>query len=316
VSRTSEFDRIRAITRALGSRAAGLGDDCAVVPDGTGLLLASTDASVEDVHFRLGWLGLEEIGWRAAAAALSDLAAAAAAPVGVLVALTAPSRATEEEVVAVMNGVGESARSVGAVVLGGDLSAGTAWSLAVTVLGRAEAPMSRAGAQPGDGVWVTGTLGGARAALEAWRRGGQPAPPARVAFAHPEPRIAAGQWLAARGARAMIDVSDGLGGDAGQVAQASAVAVVLDLDHVPVAPDAAVEARRLGMPPEQFAAEGGEDYELLVALPPGFGSAEAVRFERECRLPLTRVGVIERGTGVRARLAGRDLILRGYEHFS
>jgi thiamine-monophosphate kinase len=310
-----EFDRIRAIARVLGSRAGALGDDCGLLPDGAGTVVASTDVSVEGVHFRLDWLGLQEIGWRSAAAALSDLAAAAATPVGLLIALVVPARAGERELVAVMAGVGDAAESVGARVLGGDLSTGPAWSLAVTVLGRAGVPMSRTGARPGDGVWVTGVLGGARAALEAWRRGEEPAPAARAAFAHPEPRIEAGKWLAARAARAMLDLSDGLGGDAAHLAAASAVAVHLDLASVPVAPDAWAEAQRVDLPVQQFAAEGGEDYELLVALPPDFGPAQAEEFERDCRLPLTRIGGIERGAGVRAGLAGRALTLAGYQHF-
>jgi thiamine-monophosphate kinase len=276
----------------------------------------STDVSVERVHFRLDWLALEEVGWRAAAAALSDLAAEAAQPEGILVALVAPTSASEGDLSAVMSGAASAGATVGAPVIGGDLSSGPVWSMLVTVIGRAASPVSRAGARPGDGLWVTGVLGGARAALEAWRRGDAPGSLARAAFAHPEPRIAAGRWLAARGAHAMLDLSDGLGGDAGHLAAASGVGLTLELDHLPVAPDVVAEARRLDISPQQFAAEGGEDYELLVALPAEFGSAGAMEIQRECGIALTRVGEVVQGSGVRAMLAGRPVMLTGFDHFA
>jgi thiamine-monophosphate kinase len=214
-----------------------------------------------------------------------------------------------------MTGVAGAADSVAAPVIGGDLSAGPAWVVAVTVLGRSSAPIGRRGAMPGDGIWVTGTLGGARAAVEAWRQGRQPSPGARRAFAAPVPQVAAGRWLAAHGARAMLDLSDGLAGDAAHLAAASGLALELELDAVPVAPDAADEARRLDLPASQFAAEGGEDYELLAALPPEFDVADATEFEAACGLALTRVGRAAAGSGVRAVLGGEPLALRGYDHF-
>ena len=310
-----EFDRIRKIARVLGDRAHGLGDDCALLPDGDGALALSTDVSVEGVHFRLDWIDPAEVGWRATAAALSDLAAEGAAPLGVLSAVTVPDGAPERDLVALAGGIGDAAAFAGAVVIGGDLSAGPAWSVAVTVIGRAGRPVTRAGASPGDGIWVTGALGGARAALEAWRRGESPAPDARRAFAHPEPRIIAGLWLSAYGAKAMLDLSDGLAGDAGHLAAASEVRIDLALEMVPVAAAAVAEAKRLDLPVQRFAAEGGEDYELLVALPGDFGATGAREFEAACRIALTRVGTVKRGGGVRAELAGRPLTLRGYDHF-
>jgi thiamine-monophosphate kinase len=310
-----EFDRIREIARALGDRAHGLGDDCAFLPAGDGTLAVSTDVSVEGVHFRLDWIDPVEVGWRATAAALSDLAAVGAAPIGVLSAVTVPEGAPAPELVALTGGIGEAAASVGGVVIGGDLSAGPVWSVAVTVIGRAERPVMRSGAGPGDGIWVTGTLGGARAALEAWRRGESPAPDARHAFAHPEPRIAAGLWLSTHGARAMLDLSDGLAGDVGHLAAASEARIDLALEMVPVAASAIAEAKRLDLPVQQFAAEGGEDYELLVALPDDFGAGDVREFETACRIVLTRVGTVKRGGGVRIELAGRPLTLHGYDHF-
>jgi thiamine-monophosphate kinase len=311
-----EFDRIRQIARALGRRAVELGNDCALLPAGSGTLALSTDTSVEGVHFRLDWLTLAEVGWRAAAAALSDLAAAGVEPAGLLAATVVPPSASDEDLVSLMGGIGAAGVSVGAPVIGGDLSSGPLWMVTITVLGRGPAPLTRAGARPGDGVWVTGTLGGSRAALEAWRRGATPAPDARVAFAHPQPRIAAGRWLADHGAHAMLDLSDGLAGDAPHLAAASQVSLDLTLESLPVAPSTISEAQRLELPVQQFAAEGGEDYELLVALPVEFGAVQVADFERACGIALTRIGSVGVGSGVQTRLAGRPLALRGFDHFS
>jgi len=312
----AEFDRIRGIAGALGARAADLGDDCALIPSQGELLALSIDLSVEGTHFRREWLSLEELGWRAAASALSDLAAEAATPIGVLVSLGMPAGSAAGDAEAVMLGVGAAVDSVGGKVLGGDLSSAPGWILDVAVIGRTARPIRRAGARPGDGLWVTGRLGGARAALAAWLAGGTPEPAARHAFAHPEPRIAAAGWLAARGGRAMIDLSDGLAGDAGHLAAASGVAIELTLEAVPQHATVASAAARAGLPAPDFAALGGEDYELLVALPPEFTTADATGFERETGLPLTRVGAAREGRGVRCTLKGKERTLRGFDHFA
>lgn len=311
-----EFDRIRAIAVALGPAARGLGGDCALVPDGATTLALSTDTSVEGVHFRRQWLSLEEIGWRAAAAALSDLAAAAAPAIGLLAAVTVPADSSEDELVALMRGVGAAAAASGGVVLGGDLSHGAEWSITITVLGRTTRPLTRAGAAPGDRLWVTGALGASRAALAHWSRGEMPPREAHLAFAHPEPRIAAGVKLAELGAHAMIDLSDGLGGDAGHLAAASGVALEIELERVPVAPVALAEAQRSGIDAARFAAEGGEDYELLVALPPLLGVRDGVELTHACGVPLTPIGLVRAGRGARFLLHGEELILAGFDHFA
>jgi thiamine-monophosphate kinase len=310
-----EFDRIRAIARALRERAGPLDDDCALLPVGDATLALSTDLSLQGVHFRREWLEPREIGWRVAAAALSDLAAEGASVIGLLAAIGAPADAGEGELTALMEGVGDAVASVGGSVLGGDLSRAPGWTAALTVIGRAERPVRRAGACAGDGIWVTGALGGAGAALAGWLSGEMPSAEARRAFVHPEPRIEAGRWLAAHGARAMLDLSDGLGGDARHLAAASRVGLEIELDRVPVAGAALAAARRRGVAPPQFAAENGEDYELLVALPAEFGDREADRFRRECGVPLTRIGTATAGDGVRFLLAGRSLALAGFDHF-
>ena len=307
-----EFDRIRAIASALGAAAAGIGDDTAAVPSGEGTPVVSIDASVEDVHFRREWLSFEEIGWRATASALSDLAAAAATPAAIVAAIVVPPNAGETALVELMRGVGSAAASVGARVIGGDLSSGGQWAVVITVLGHAPTPMSRAGARPGDGIWVTGTLGGARAALQAWTSGIEPDADARQAFAHPTPRIGAAQWLAAHGATAMMDLSDGLGGDAEHLAAASSVQVQIDLERLPLHPSVHAAAQRAAEAPALFAATGGEDYELLLTLPSAFDGAAECR--RVTGVPLTRIGTVSSGAGVQATLGGVVQQLHGFRH--
>ena len=304
----AEFDRIRAIAEALGAAGAGLGDDCAFLPDGW---CVSIDVSTEQVHFRRDWLAPEEIGWRAAGAALSDLAAVGATAEAVLVGLSSDRAEPAATIASVMRGVGAAAQSVGARVVGGDLTAGPALSLAVTVLGRAARPIERRGARVGDGLWVTGALGGARAALLAWLDGREPNARARARFAHPMPRIEAGRRLAALGATAMIDVSDGLAGDAGHLAAASGVGLAIDVGAVPIDGGVATEAARRREPPAVLAASGGEDYELLVALPPSFDERTA-----GLPLPLTRVGEVVGEPGVKLMLGTERVTISGFDHFA
>lgn len=314
----AEFDRIRRIAARLGRRAGALGDDCALIAPGDGVLAVSTDLSVEGVHFRRDWLTAEEIGWRAAAAALSDLAAEGATPIGLLAGVAVPRETPETELESLMAGVGAAVQSVGGLVLGGDLSRGPIWTVSITVLGQVSRPVTRGGARAGDGLWVTGALGAARAALVSREAGRTPEPGALIAFAHPEPRIQAGLWLARAGARAMIDLSDGLAGDATHLAAASGCSVEIDLDRLPVSVPAVAWVAHSGEAPGEFAARGGEDYELLAALPAEFGEEDARRFQRENGLALTRIGSVGVGSGVIFRLAGSPVALpgAGFDHFA
>jgi thiamine-monophosphate kinase len=306
-----EFDRLRAIYASLGAVGRGLGDDCALVRIGSRTIALSIDLSLEGVHFRTDWLSFREIGWRATAAALSDLAAEGAQPVGVLVSLGIPrkgQRATgnASPAVQIMSGVGAAARSVRAQVLGGDLVRSVRYLVDVCVLGVAERPVRRGAARPGDGLWVTGQLGGAALALVALRAGRRLAPAVRRRFVRPAPRIAAGVWLARRGAHAMIDVSDGLASDAGHVAAASGVRIEIELEGMPCWP---------GVTP-RAAVRSGEEYELLVALSPRFGERDARAFRRATGLRLTRVGRCVAGRGIGMTDHGRPTTpLAGFDHF-
>jgi len=306
-----EFDRLRAIFASLGAAGRGLGDDCALVRIGARTLALSIDLSLEGVHFRTDWLSFREIGWRATAAALSDLAAEGAQPLGVLVSLAVPDNrqrrpGNASPAVQIMSGVAAAVRSIGAHVLGGDLVRSRRYLVDVCALGLVRRPVRRRGARPGDGVWVTGRLGGAGLALAALRTGRRLAPALRRRFAHPVPRIAAGAWLARRGAHAMIDVSDGLAADAGHLAAASGVGLALELERLPCWP---------GVTP-LAAARSGEEYELLVALPRAFGERDARAFRRATRLPLTRIGRCVAGRGIRMTQHGRPTTPpAGFDHF-
>jgi len=301
----AEFDIVRELVARYGASAQGIGDDAAtvLVPDGEELVV-STDVATEDVHFRESWLTPDEIGFRSTMAALSDLAAMAATPRGMVIALTLPSR-WRAMAPAIADGIARAARTCAAPIVGGDLSAGATLSIAVTVLGSAKAPLRRSGARAGDAVFVTGRLGGPAMALGEFLAGGQPLGEVRARFAAPRARIREAVWLAAHGATACIDISDGLAADLGHIAAASAVRVVLDLDRVLCFPGATAAE----------AAGGAEEYELVVTGP---AELDTVAFECEFDLPLTNVGRVEQGVpGVDARSGGAAVAApAGFNHFS
>jgi len=295
----------------------GAGDDAAVV-GGEGIVL-SVDLSLEGVHFRREWLDPREIGRRAAVAALSDLAAMAARPIGVLVSLAATPEDAALMAVEIMGGVRAALGEVGGVLLGGDLTRAPAGIvLDVVAVGEAPRPLLRRGASAGDEIWVTGSLGGAAIAVANLLRGETPDPEARERYAAPNARIAEAFWLAARGIpTAMIDLSDGLAGDASHIARASGVAMVLESSLLPV--HAAV-LRVLGAGDEaaRLAMGGGEDYEICFTAPPGAVEPHLTEFLATFSLPLTRLGWVEEGAGVHV-LDGRgkrsSLDRGGFQHF-
>ncbi len=309
-----EFDAVRALLARWGDAARGVGDDAAVldVPPGERLVV-STDASVEDVHFRRAWLAPEEVGWRAATSALSDLAAMAARPLAVLVALAVPA-SWRDALPALGDGIGAAVRAAGAVIVGGDLTGARELAITVTVLGAAARPVGRGGARPGDDLYVTGRLGGPLRALRALERGDVPAAADRARFARPDARIAAGRWLAEHGARALVDVSDGLAADLAHVAAASRVRCVVDPSRLPRVEGASAAD----------ALAGGEEYELACAAPADLDVAACAR---ETGVPLTRVGLVEaagpgRAPAVQVRGAAGDGpsalvdLPPGHDHFT
>ncbi len=212
-----------------------IGDDAAQLGDG---LVVTQDALVDGVHFRLDWLTRRDLGWRAAAVNLSDLAASGAEPLGLIVTLAAPGDTELEDVIELYQGIAET----GVPVLGGDTTESDRLVLSVGAVGRSQRVPGRAGARPGDLLVVTGPLGAAGAAFR------------RQGFVRPPLRLAEGRQLAAH-AHALLDVSDGLAVDAGHLARRSGCRLAIELERVPLAEGATVDD--LGF---------GEDYELLAAV--------------------------------------------------
>jgi thiamine-monophosphate kinase len=247
--------------------------DAAVVGD----LVVTQDALVEEVHFRLDWISFRELGFRAAAVNLSDLAASGAAPSALVVSLGAPPDTNLDDLLELYEGIAET----GVPVVGGDTTRADRLMLSVTALGRAERVPGRAGARPGDLLVVTGPLGAAGAAFRDGR------------FPRPPIRLDEGRRLA-RTAHAMLDVSDGIARDAGHIAHRSGVRCVVDLDRVPLAEGATIDD--LGF---------GEDFELLAAIGPDDPIAQ----------DLNQMGVCESGEGVEVLLHGEPYALEGWDHF-
>jgi thiamine-monophosphate kinase len=248
-----------------------------------GYRVISTDACVEDVHFRRAWITPHEVGVRAAGAALSDLAAMGAEADFVLVAFVVPA-SWEPSLGDVADGIGVQVRRAGARIVGGNLSRGQAFGITLTVIGHATHPVSRRGAQIGDLVVVTGQLGGPGNALAAWTAGREPAAWARTRFAGPVPRLPEGRLLAEGGATAMLDISDGLGADARHLGAASGVHLAINPGLLPVGP---------GISP-QDALASGEEYELLATIPPVRLEALQARWRASGEVPLTVIGRVER----------------------
>jgi thiamine-monophosphate kinase len=293
----SEQDFVAALKAlATDPAARGLADDAAVLPVAGTRLVLTHDTMVEDVHFlRADPPG--DVAWKLVAVNLSDLAAKGARPAGVLLSYTL--RGDPGWDAAFVLGLGEVLSAYSVPLLGGDTVAGPARILGLTAIGEASGVVpSRAGASPGDALFVTGTIGDAALGLALAREGGAHPPDLLRAYRRPVPQLGAGRVLAPV-VSAMMDVSDGLLIDAARLALASGCAAMIDLDAVPLSP-AAIEGAGAGRAARLAAAVAGDDYQLL------FTSAKPLP---PLPVPVTRIGQIVPGEGVKLFDAAGDVPL-------
>ena len=308
----------------------GIGDDTAVLlPRPGARLLATTDLLVEDVHFRRRWAAPFDIGWKAMAVNLSDIAGKGGRPLWALVGLALPAPPNPSDVEALYEGMRQAGAPHGVAIVGGDTSTSPrSWFINVTLLGEHEgSPRLRSGGKPGDAVAVTGTLGRSAAGLAVLEAGRstlsavshEALETAAAAHLRPTARVAEGRWLgAAAGVHAMMDCSDGLATDLAHICRASGVGARVALDRLPVDSAARDVAGALAADALSWATSGGEDFELLLTCDPA--SVDALRdgLRRATGTALTVVGEIEAlGAGVTFVDAGgkRVTVGPGYEHF-
>ena len=305
----------------------GIGDDCAVIgPFGEKVLLVTTDLLVENVHFILEKIRLRDLGWKSAAVNLSDIAAMGGTARHLFLSLAIPRAMPVRTLHSLYQGIKEICRQYGVDILGGDTSASRG-GLMISVTALGDAPpgevLYRNGARPGDRIYVSGTLGDSAAGLKVIREEfSAPADAsARLAEAHnlPVPCLAAGRLIArSRLASAMIDISDGLASDLGHVCEESGVGARVSLSAVPLSKELVSVCRQNGADPLDLAVSGGEDYRLLVTVPPKNGPAFERYLEKE-DIRFHEVGEITKGKGVvfiSEDGARRTPDVSGFDHFS
>lgn len=301
----------------------GIGDDAAVWrPSRSHLSVVTTDMLVEGVHFSSETMSLEDAGWRATTANLSDLAAMGARPVLGTIALGVPRGMALDQLVQLYTGIASCALDGRLAIVGGDLNTATSLTIAMTVVGevRASDCKLRSGARAGNIVAATGPLGASRAGLDVAngraRLATQLAGEALQSHRRPVARLSEGRYLStSANVRAMMDCSDGLSTDLARLCESSGVGA--RIESVPVAPSARAAAEALGLDPLDYALAGGEDFELIVAIEHRAYSYLAARFEKRFKRPLYRIGVFRPEPGIVLVKDGNDceLARAGWEHF-
>jgi thiamine-monophosphate kinase len=312
VAEVGEFGLVDRLTARFAAGPApapelGPGDDAAVLATPDGRVVATTDLLVDSRHFRRDWSTAEDVGHKAAAQNLADVAAMGAVPTGLLLGLSVPPDTAVAWLEAMADGMRAECEAVGARVLGGDVVRADVLMLAVTALGdlQGRAPVTRSGARPGDVVAYTGRLGWAAAGLAVLARGFRS--PVSVVAAHrrPEPPYGQGPRAAELGATAMVDVSDGLVADLQHVALASSVGIELDTTRLEVPAKLRDVGRALGVEPMDWVLAGGDDHALAATFP-GADPPPA---------PWTVIGRVARGRGVVVDGSAYDAP-GGFDHFA
>jgi thiamine-monophosphate kinase len=290
----------------------GIGDDAAVIDFGNRPTIVTVDTQVEGVHFRTDLLCCRELGYRAMVAAVSDVWAMAATPTASVIALTLPASLSDDDFRELIDGLADAARTTGACVIGGNLSQGQGLSVTTTVFGMPiSEPLTRRGAQPGDSIYVTGTLGSAAlglAILQAGRLDLEGAERFAERWKRPPLNGRAATALA-QIATAAVDISDGCLQDLEHLTAASGVGAIVHADAIPTAPGYEAACKALSADPNVLALSGGEDYELLFTAP---ASSEAAALG-------TPIGEIVEGAGARVLDASGSAIeigRTGFRHFS
>jgi thiamine-monophosphate kinase len=292
-----------------------IGDDAAAwKPSRSHLSVITTDALVEDVHFTRNAFSFEEIGYRALASNLSDIAAMGAMPVLATIALGIGPECTTDHLLELYRGIDGLARGTNVAIVGGDIVRAQNLTISITIVGevRASNMKRRSGARARDILAVTGTLGASRAGLD-----GSSAHEARAKHRTPVPRIAEGRFLgASRSVHAMMDLSDGIAMDVPRLARASGLAATID--RVPVAPSAEALANSRAIDPQHYALEAGEDFELLAAISPRAFGYLSGRFEKRFGRPLYPIGHLYEGSGVNVRKGEilEPLAETGWDHLA
>ncbi|MCK4368073.1 MAG: thiamine-phosphate kinase [Dehalococcoidales bacterium] len=322
VSELGEFGLIDLLAEMAGGEKdeqllIGIGDDAAAWQGDESIQLATVDSFIQDVHFPSGIAPWKELGWKALAANLSDIAAMGGLPRYALVSLALPDNTEVDDVTALYTGMLELGREYGVAIIGGDISRAPIVAITITILGSSQKKqiLTRSAAKPGELVAVTGELGAAAAGLEMLKLKLQFDPQATAcfdrAFLHPYPRIAEGQLLAEQGVKTAIDISDGLIADLSQICKASQVGARIEVDRVPIEPMAKVQ---FGEKSIELALSGGEDYELLFAA----GTEVIDKVKRAAPCPITVIGEIVAGKGVTVvdrQGNPSNVVKRGWEHF-
>ena len=294
----------------------GIGDDCAVMPTGEGELLFSTDLLMEGVHFLRNESSPEDVGWKAAAVNLSDIAAMGGTPVATFLSIALPKEAQGEWADRFIEGYTDISRQYDVPLLGGDTTSSLRdIAVNVGILGRCPSGrrLMRNGAKVGETIYVTGPLGDSAGGLQAILKGIERTEDVtRLICRHkrPIPRIEAGRLLMESGkAGAMMDISDGIGSDLRHIMKASGVGAVIDLERLPLSPELVSVCKEQGWDIYEMATSGGEDFELMFTAPAGL--------ENELDIAVYPIGKIVPGNELSWRFSNEpmDRDFDGYKHF-